>query len=230
MKITFIKHSCFLVETETFYLLFDYYEGSLPSIDPQKPIYFFASHSHGDHFSSQVFLLAENFAEKHFILSDDIFSARIPGRYTDNTLFTAPDKSYSYGPFSIETLESTDMGVAFLVSFDGITLYHAGDLNCWTWEGSPEPENTAMRRKYLQEMDKLKSKKLFAAFVPLDPRLEAVFDLGMQYFLERADVQYVFPMHMWNDFSAVTAFKNKHPAYSSKIADIYEDGQSFTIS
>ena len=55
MKITFIAHSAFLVEWDKFYTLFDYvyerdYTGTLPPLDPQKPLLVFSSHSHEDHF------------------------------------------------------------------------------------------------------------------------------------------------------------------------------------
>ena len=53
MKVTFIQHSCYFVELSSCCLLFDYYEGSVPETD--KPLYVFASHSHGDHFSPAVF-------------------------------------------------------------------------------------------------------------------------------------------------------------------------------
>ena len=48
MKITFIAHSAFLVEWDKFYTLFDYvyepdYTGTLPPLDPQKPLLGFSS-------------------------------------------------------------------------------------------------------------------------------------------------------------------------------------------
>ena len=51
MKVTFIHHSSFLVETESRYLLFDYFQGELPDMKDDKPLYILASHRHGDHFS-----------------------------------------------------------------------------------------------------------------------------------------------------------------------------------
>ena len=52
MKITYIHHSAFLVETESAYLLFDYFQGKLPEFSEEKPLYVFASHRHPDHFST----------------------------------------------------------------------------------------------------------------------------------------------------------------------------------
>ena len=58
MKITYIHHSSFLVETEENYFLFDYFEGKLPQLKEDKPLLVFASHRHGDHFSPVIFELA----------------------------------------------------------------------------------------------------------------------------------------------------------------------------
>ena len=59
MKITYIEHSCFLVETAECYMLFDYYCGDvqLPELDPVKPLLLFNSHAHPDHFSKEIFTL-----------------------------------------------------------------------------------------------------------------------------------------------------------------------------
>lgn len=65
LKVTYIQHSCFLVELDHTVLLFDYfnardvmaevgYEGVLPPFPRGKKIYVFASHCHRDHFSLDV--------------------------------------------------------------------------------------------------------------------------------------------------------------------------------
>ena len=36
MKITYINHSGFLVETRDCYYIFDYYKGELPNLDKEK--------------------------------------------------------------------------------------------------------------------------------------------------------------------------------------------------
>ena len=71
MKVTFIQHSCYFVELSSCCLLFDYYEGSVPETD--KPLYVFASHSHGDHFSPAVFSFPRQGKETFYLLSDDIW-------------------------------------------------------------------------------------------------------------------------------------------------------------
>ena len=74
MKVTFLYHSSYFVEMDTCCLLFDYYQGDIPQVD--KPLYVFASHSHGDHFSPVIFQLAQGGKEVHYLLSDDISPLR----------------------------------------------------------------------------------------------------------------------------------------------------------
>lgn len=38
MKITYINHSGFLIETKDCYYIFDYYQGDLPTLDKSKAV------------------------------------------------------------------------------------------------------------------------------------------------------------------------------------------------
>lgn len=230
MKVTFILHSSYFVELDSCCLLFDYYEGDIPATD--KPLYVFASHSHGDHFSPSVFELATPGREVHYLLSDDIFKSRVPEELVDQTVFVSPRSLYQVGNLRVATLESTDMGVAFLVECEGRMIYHAGDLNCWVWDGAPRMQNDMMKARYQQELQLLSGKKIDVAFVPLDPRQEENFDLGMKYFFEATGAVHVFPMHMWEDYSVVPLFKSTptYREYASHVMDVSQPGQTFTIS
>lgn len=42
MKITYINHSGFLIETRDCYYIFDYYKGELPHLDKEKEVIVFA--------------------------------------------------------------------------------------------------------------------------------------------------------------------------------------------
>lgn len=229
MKVTFILHSCYHVELEGCCLLFDYYEGEVPESD--KPLYVFASHSHEDHFSPAVFSLAKEGRQVHYLLSDDIFFRRVPEHLRAQTTFVSPHSFYEVEGLRIATLRSTDAGVAFLVECEGKLLYHAGDLNCWVWDGAPRMQNDQMVRLYKDELSPLGCRKIDAAFVPLDPRQESDFDLGMKYFFEAAKAEKVFPMHMWGDYSVVPLFKSTptYREYAPHVMDVSAPGQVFEI-
>ena len=72
MKITYIHHSCFVVEIEECIFVFDYYNGELPKFDPSKRIFFFVSHSHGDHFGPKIYDYAEYNPYVTYIVADEV--------------------------------------------------------------------------------------------------------------------------------------------------------------
>ena len=236
MKITFVHHSAFLAELTSAVLLFDYTQGPMPKLDPDKPLFIFASHRHGDHFSEKIFDLQKDLKEVHYVLSDDISKRKVNEGLKDCVTFVKPGEilrlSYGFGTeLEITTFVSTDEGVAFLVNVDGEVLYHAGDLNNWRWEGEPEDWNRSMAKKYSQEVDRLTGVKIDAAFLPLDPRQEESFYLGFDEFMRKAEVQYAFPMHCWGDFSVIGRLKELEVSgpYRERIVMIERDGQPFIL-
>lgn len=209
MKVWFIHHSSFLVETASRYLLFDYVKGQLPELDRKKPLWVFASHRHGDHFSEGIFELAKKWGEVRYILSDDIFRKRVPEECKDNTVMAGPGQDFQLEGMRIETLKSTDEGVAFLLTVDGKVIYHAGDLNDWYWEGEPARDNERMTRAYQEQILKLEGRGIDLAFVVLDPRQEHHYDRGIRYFLEHVKAECVFPMHCWGDETVIKRLKDE---------------------
>lgn len=229
MKVTFIYHSSYFVELEHCCLLFDYFQGTIPQVD--KPLYVFASHSHEDHFSPAIFRLAQEGKEVHYLLSSDISPRQVPKGLEEQVTFVAPRSFYEVGDVKVATLRSTDMGVAFLVQCEGKHFYHAGDLNCWVWDGAPRFQNDAMVQQYTQELELLPDQKIDVAFVPLDPRQDADFDLGMKYFFQAGGAEHVFPMHMWGDYSVVPLFKSTptYREYAPHVMDVSQPGQTFQL-
>jgi L-ascorbate metabolism protein UlaG (beta-lactamase superfamily) len=247
MKITYIHHSAFLAELETVTLLFDYTEGTLPKINDKNPLLVFASHRHGDHYSEKILELIKMHEKTRYVLSADISKRRLPKELLDEAVFMKPGERTGWsisegnltGPVSekekaeveLLTLRSTDEGVAFLVKAEGKTVYHAGDLNNWRWEGEPESWNSQMAKKYSEEVDKLSGMSIDTAFLPLDPRQEKAFSLGFDEFMRKVRVRHAFPMHLWGDFSVIGKLKamDISAAYRDRIMDIREDGECFDI-
>ena len=202
LKVTFLDHSGFLTEFEDAYFLFDYYKGDLPKFDSDKKMYVFASHSHYDHYRKDIFKLRKEFAEIVFILSSDIPLEKNAAEGVDESeiLQMNPGEQQAIGAAKIQTLRSTDEGVAFLVEYDGKTIYHAGDLNWWHWEGEDKAWNNNMAANYKREIKELDGCGMDVAFVPLDGLLENAYYWGMKYFLEHVPVKAVFPMHCWDHY------------------------------
>ena len=73
MKITYINHSGFLIETRDCYYIFDYYKGELPHLDKEKEVIVFCSHFHEDHFNPQIFGILEDMGMTYqAVLANDI--------------------------------------------------------------------------------------------------------------------------------------------------------------
>lgn len=238
MKITFIYHSCFVVEFEREILVFDYFKGKLPEFSKEKRIYFFASHKHHDHFSLSIFEYADKYPNVKFILGSDIrlnekylLRKGIDPKRTEQIVRAGRNQSFRVDGLEIETLKSTDEGVAYIVACGGKLIYHAGDLNWWHWHGEPGSFNADMERDYKAQLDLIAGRSFDAAFVPLDPRLGEAYDWGLCYFAEKIRAEYIFPMHMWDKYPVIQKLKEQENvlSYKDKIADIFAPMQEFLI-
>ena len=219
MNVTYIHHSCFLVETGRCYYLFDYEKGPLPEMDAAKPIFVLSSHGHADHYNPEIFslLTASGMQNIQAILSDDI---EVPANI--DTLQVSPGKEYVLGPQQkLTTFQSTDLGVAFLLEDQQKLIYHAGDLNDWVWDEESDSYNEQMTINYRKQInllsETLNHREIDLAFVVLDPRQEKDYDRGMCYFLENIPVKQVYPMHYWGKPDIIETFLKDHPEYTSQI-------------
>ena len=78
MKITYINHSGFLIETKDCYYIFDYYKGELPLLDKKKEVIVFCSHFHKDHFNPVIFEILDDMSMTYqAILAKDIRTGKI---------------------------------------------------------------------------------------------------------------------------------------------------------
>lgn len=234
MKITYISHSGFLVEHEDCTWLFDYYEGEIPPVRADKPLFIFVSHWHQDHFNPEIFSIS-GASEIHYVISNDTKKHMKKYMPQNNLHFMKPGESLvipvsdSGKSLSVQTLKSTDCGVAFLIRYDEKNIYHAGDLNWWIWQGESKQYNNNMTANFLKYTAPLKDMDLFAAFLPLDPRQEDWYDKGILHILENSHVKYAFPMHFWKDFSVISKFaaSPQGKKYKEHIVQIEKEGQSF---
>lgn len=233
MQITYLDHSGFMVEMEEVVFLFDYYKGEIPETDSEKPLFIFVSHGHYDHYKKEIFRFADRKKEPYYIVPEEI---EIPGEWEaklsgEHLIRTIPGETYEADGCRIRTLRSTDEGVAYLVLHQDRTIYHAGDLNWWHWEGEEEPFNKMMRRNYQREINKLEDQKIDVAFVPVDPRLEAQYCWGLDYFMRHTRTSKVFPMHFWGEYGIFDRLEQEDctEAYRERIVRIEREGQTFEL-
>ena len=248
MQIIFLHHSSFLVEVDDKVLIFDYFAGDkvngftftgkIPEYEPDTKIYMFASHSHKDHYDMDILRMAEKYPNIKYIFSKDIkispnFLKKhgIDPKVREKVTFVDAGKKYKVDDLNIKTLRSTDAGVAFYVESNGVTLYHAGDLNNWIWDGAGDLTNGVQERNYKFQIRQLAGLPINIAFVPMDPRQGKYTYSGFDLFMKETEAELVFPMHMWQDYSAIAGYKGKisNLGMAERVIDIERENQVFLI-
>ena len=218
MKVTYIDHSGFLLETDTASLLFDFVKGALPALPAKKPLYVFVSHIHGDHYDRRIFTAVAGAAKKagvpllSYVLSSDIPARDVPGALREQTVFLSPHEVWSDNTLRVETLASNDEGVAFVISGKdaaSFQIYYAGDLNAWNWDG--DAEDMELIRIYHEELARIAGRTFDIAFIPLDPRLGEEYTQGITDFFDvcGCDALTVVPMHCWGKYEIIPKAKKK---------------------
>jgi L-ascorbate metabolism protein UlaG (beta-lactamase superfamily) len=234
-------------------MVFDYVGGPLPEIKQDKELLIFASHRHGDHFDPMIFELASQYPKVHYFLAYDIRTRKIPAELADkvtsvrsHAVITYPGNDMdaivenrseiseeSTGTVRIRSYKSTDEGVAFIVQAEGYTIYHAGDLNDWHWEGETAMYNNNMQANYLRELKRMHTDGMHPdiAMVPVDGRLEEAFYIGLKEYMEEVGATHIFPMHFWKDYTIIDRIRSHECAahYKDRIARIEREGQEFEI-
>lgn len=238
IEVYYLYHSGFAVRMNNKLMIFDYYNDKAtndgadlangifePSAHKNEDVFIFSSHKHSDHYNPVILDWKKQIPGIHYILSQDI---NVRG---DNVMLVQPEKSYILAGMEIQTLASTDEGVAFLIHLDGVILYHAGDLHWWHWDGEPDPWNPDMEKQYKKQIAKLKDTHIDVAFLPVDPRQEYFSTLGIEWFLREISCSHVFPMHFGQDYSVMETLCSlpQFNEHLPKLHLIAQRGQSFVL-
>ena len=130
---------------------------------------------------------------------------------------------------TVETFPSTDEGVAWMVTAEGRTIFHAGDLNWWHWAEEDDAWNRNMAANFKRYTEPLRGRRADLAMLPLDPRLGKDGYLGPEYFLELMDVRHFLPMHQWDDFAFTDQFLAAYPQFAPITTKIHHNVEVFTF-
>lgn len=251
MKITYIHHSSVCVELDGKVLVFDYYKGDgvpscvysgkMPKFAKETPIYVFSSHSHRDHFDVEVLNWSKYYRNIYYIFAKEVkkklgntlikrlgFDESIKEKIT----YVKPREQWNIGELVVETLLSTDSGVAFLITVSGKVIYHAGDLNWWKWEEESKEFNDYQEKTYKEEIDWLSNRQVDFAFVVLDPRQEKDKYLGIDYFMKQVQAIHVMPIHLWKQYGLIEEYRNFPTSleFKDKILMVERENQEFEIN
>ena len=195
MTLTYVFHSCFVLETEKSILIFDYWmdlKGIVPSfLKKDKPIYVFSSHFHEDHFNSTIFEWRKQHEGITYILSKDIYKHR-RAQKEDADVWMAKGGTWSDGTLSVWALGSTDSGVSWIVETDG----KPGET-IYSEEFNEDIDPIAHEKQYLGELKDIRkiADRFDIVMFPVDGRIGNGYTLGGRQFIDRFKVGLFVPMH-----------------------------------
>ena len=241
MQVTYLKHSGFLLDLERAVLVFDFFSDPAQILGTYencgKPIIFFVSHNHYDHWNSDI-LGFRNRAGVYFVLDQAIRRELGSDPREGESLFYVQENCcYTWqflqeaGFTGLYCLPSTDAGVAFFLRADSASIYHAGDLNDWNWQ---DAEGLEMERRYRQLIGALADclnpeDQLKLAFVPVDQRLGDLALAGAKIFVELIRPAYLIPMHLNGGVGLPADLKRDLDGGPTEVLPMVEPGQSLTL-
>lgn len=220
VRLTYVYHDCFVLETPSAVYVFDYWkcpgvsDGDMPSFPgmgeiKDKKVYVVVSHHHKDHFVKDIFRWKDVLQDVHYILSKDVYrsvryalregSAYRGAKLTpDDYTVLRPGEDFERDGVVISAFGSTDTGNSYVVSDSGFHIFHAGDLNAWVWKDeSTEKEVRASIRDFEGIVRTIGERYpvLDLAMFPVDSRIGRDYWEGAGRFVRILDVKRFVPMH-----------------------------------
>jgi L-ascorbate metabolism protein UlaG (beta-lactamase superfamily) len=194
-----------------------------------KRVYVLSSHAHYDHFNPAVLGWQKAHPGVRYILSRDIEARVKAPDSTHGVAFLGKGERYGDGYIAVRAYGSTDEGVSFHVLIGGLSVFHAGDLNCWHWpEESTEEESRRAIAEFEREMAEIAQNVVEpdVAFFPVDPRMAADYDRGALYFARIVRPRLFVPMHFREETQAPAAFAEKLKDTGVRVWAVRERGES----
>ncbi len=239
IKLHYIYHSGFAIETEQIIIIIDYYKDSSKAkgivynklLKSKKKLYVLSTHIHYDHFNPEIFNWKEINPNIIYVLSTDIMESKDCCK-KDDAIFLAKGESWSSNDCTIEAFGSTDAGISFAITIDSKKIFHAGDLNNWHWKDeSSDAYIKEAEQFYLSELEFLKEKyKAFdLVMFPVDQRMQTDYDLGAKQFVENIKVHYFAPMHFDEHYNEANAFDLVAQKNNANFIKITQPGEEFKL-
>lgn len=240
MLLTYIYHSCYLLETDKCNLIFDFYKdsGDKPRsgiihdriLSDEKLLYVFSSHFHPDHFNRDILLWKNQKKNIIYIFSSDILDNH--KAESEDAIYLEKGQEYKDELLHVTAFGSTDVGVSFFIEIEGKRIFHAGDLNNWHWKDESNAEEIAEAEDfYAKELNDVANgvPELDIALFPIDPRLGTDFMLGAIQFISRIPVKRIAPMHFGEAYDKIALFDNYAQKAKCEYVRIEKKGQTINI-
>ena len=242
MKLDYIYHSGFAIEAEGVTIIIDYYKDSSETIRNQgivhdcllqKPgkLYVLSTHFHPDHFNREILTWKEQRPDIIYLFSKDILKHHRAN--PEDAIYINKGESYEDDNLRIDAFGSTDVGISFLIHLQGMSIFHAGDLNNWHWsEESTEQEIRKANGDFLAEVKYLKQQisAIELVMFPVDRRMGKDYMKGAEQFIEQIKTTIFVPMHFREDYEGGNAFRSVAEANGCRFISITHRGETFDIT
>ena len=201
--VTHYYHSGFSVACGDSILIFDYWRGEAEELPEEvrltpeilasyAHVFVFVSHDHPDHLDPVIFSWKDVPGIQYVVSSDMPVGTRGRRMAPGDTLALSDDTE-------VTAFDSTDLGVSFLVSFRGLQVFHAGDLNFWHWrDESTMKEIEEADEEFRKALRPLSGRPVDLAFFPVDPRQGNMFEAGANTFILSVKPRILIPMHYFH--------------------------------
>ena len=135
VDVTYYVHSGFSCAIDGNFFIFDYWRGQDPEeleghdltvekLKNYKNVYVFITHSHPDHFDPIVYEWYKELPVNYIVSYEMPIGSR-GKRMNPGDTYKISEK------IQVKAFDSTDLGVSYLLSYEDINIFHAGDLNFW---------------------------------------------------------------------------------------------------
>lgn len=234
MTVTYYHHSGFSVASGDVLLVFDYWRGKVRrfpevlGITPEtlaryNEVYVFISHEHEDHCDDIVYTW-DQYAPTTYIIAECLPENARGYRMNKGDELVFSDR------LQVKVYGSTDSGVSYLVTLDGVKFFHAGDLNFWHWrEVSNARQIQEADDDFRSEVKDIQGEEIDIAFFPVDPRLGMLFDAGANYFMLTVKPRLLLPMHFWNRGEVIVEFARRNRTRETEIVALTNSGQAISL-
>ena len=234
MTVTYYHHSGFSVASGDVLLVFDYWRGKASKfpeaagITPEalaryNEVYVFISHEHEDHYDGVVYTW-DQYAPVTYVIADCLPEQAKGHRMQKGSELSLSDR------VQVKAYGSTVSGVSFLVTVDGVSFFHAGDLNFWHWrEVSNARQIQEADEDFRGEVADIQGAEIDVAFFPVDPRMGMLFDAGANYFMLTCKPRLLLPMHFWGRSDVIVEFARRSRTRETEIVALTTPGQGISL-
>ena len=201
--VSYFFHSAFTVSLQKTLLVFSYRQKDLPQLAESQylsekdfqgfnNILVFVPSASAAHHDLVIYTWKQSFPITYIMPPE---AAKAAPRTANVRICREGDK-FTIGHSEINVFGSTDTGVSYLVTAEGLSTFHAGDLNLWHWrEENTLREIARAEALFYEKVAKIPKDVIDLCFFPLDPNQGGFYDAGANHFIMSLRPRVFFPMH-----------------------------------